>query len=170
MDRISSVPNDHVHCVSRERNSHGNSVISCIGEPLDLSVWTVADEADHTYTFPRGTSLAAGATVTLHTGSWTDTETDHYWGSSSASISSLNCSFVSKPNRVPGYAYSDSWRYIAGLPGNDERQLQRVFTALVVFMHVEPLPKRLSLSRREGVVIADRRRENHYHILRAPSY
>ena len=47
---------------------------------LDLSGWTVADAADHTYTFPDGTTLAAGATLTLHTGSGEDTTTDYYWG------------------------------------------------------------------------------------------
>ncbi len=51
-------------------------------ETLDLSGWTVSDDAGHTYTFPSGASLAAEATVTLHTGSGEDTQTDRYWGSS----------------------------------------------------------------------------------------
>jgi len=51
---------------------------------LDLSGWTVQDEAGRTYTFPDGFTLAAGETVTLHTGSGSDTETDLYWGSGSA--------------------------------------------------------------------------------------
>lgn len=50
-------------------------------EPLDLSGWTVSDEAGHRFTFPDGTTLAANATLTLHTGSGTDTERDVYWGS-----------------------------------------------------------------------------------------
>jgi len=37
-------------------------------EPLDLSGWTVGDEADHTYTFANLT-LDPGERVTLHTGS-----------------------------------------------------------------------------------------------------
>lgn len=53
-------------------------------EALDLSGWTVSDEAGHTYTFPSGASLASGATVTLHTGSGTDTSSDRYWGQSGA--------------------------------------------------------------------------------------
>lgn len=53
-------------------------------ETLDLSGWTVSDEAGHTYTFPDGASLAADETVTLHTGSGSDTASDRYWGSSSA--------------------------------------------------------------------------------------
>jgi competence protein ComEC len=52
-------------------------------EPLDLSGWTVADEAGRTYTIPDGFTLAPGATVRLHTGSGTDTDTDLYWGSGS---------------------------------------------------------------------------------------
>jgi competence protein ComEC len=51
--------------------------------PLDMSGWTVQDEAEATYTVPDGFALDAGATVTLHTGSGTDTETDLYWGSGS---------------------------------------------------------------------------------------
>lgn len=51
-------------------------------ETLDLSGWTVSDEADHSYTFPSGASLAAGESVTLHSGSGEDTQTERYWGSS----------------------------------------------------------------------------------------
>lgn len=38
-------------------------------------------EAEHTYTVPDGTTLAAGDEITLHTGSGEDTESDLYWGS-----------------------------------------------------------------------------------------
>ena len=48
---------------------------------LNLGGWTVTDAAGHTYTFPEGFTLNAGTTVTLHTGSGTDTESDLYWGS-----------------------------------------------------------------------------------------
>lgn len=50
-------------------------------EPLDLSGWTVRDEADHVYTFPDGTVLAAGGTLTLYTGTGTDADANRYWGS-----------------------------------------------------------------------------------------
>jgi competence protein ComEC len=50
------------------------------GSTLDIGGWTVADEAGHTYTVPAGVTVAPGATITLHTGSGTDTETDLYWG------------------------------------------------------------------------------------------
>ncbi|WP_284011744.1 lamin tail domain-containing protein [Haloarcula pelagica] len=67
------------------RNLTGETVTFRNGgdEPLDLSGWTVADAAGRTYTFPEGYKLASGATVTLHTGSGTDTATDLYWGSGS---------------------------------------------------------------------------------------
>lgn len=53
-------------------------------ETLDLSGWTVSDEVGHTYTFPDGQSLAPGETVTLHSGSGTDTASDIYWDASGA--------------------------------------------------------------------------------------
>lgn len=53
-------------------------------DTLDLSGWSVSDDAGHTYTFSNDVSLAAGAAVTLHTGSGSDTASDRYWGSSSA--------------------------------------------------------------------------------------
>ncbi|SEK73166.1 lamin tail domain-containing protein [Haloferax larsenii] len=53
-------------------------------ETLDLSGWTVSDAAGASYTFAEGTELPAGETLTLYTGSGTDTETDVYWGRSGA--------------------------------------------------------------------------------------
>jgi micrococcal nuclease len=47
---------------------------------LDLSGWTVSDEADHTYRFPDGTTLDPGSQLTLRTGSGTDSATVLYWG------------------------------------------------------------------------------------------
>ena len=53
-------------------------------ERLDLSGWTVTDEADHTYTVPEEATLDPGATLTLRTGSGTDGESTLYWGASGA--------------------------------------------------------------------------------------
>lgn len=50
---------------------------------LDLSGWTITDEAGHTYAFSDGTTLAPGAQLTLHTGAGDDGRTDRYWGASS---------------------------------------------------------------------------------------
>ncbi|VTT85701.1 Competence-like protein [Halorubrum sp. DM2] len=52
-------------------------------ESIDLSGWTVEDEASHSYELPQGFTLDAGATVTLRTGSGADTDTELYWGSGS---------------------------------------------------------------------------------------
>ncbi|MFQ6128145.1 MAG: lamin tail domain-containing protein [Thermoplasmata archaeon] len=53
----------------------GNTAIALTG-------WTVSDEVNHVYTFPSFT-LSADASVTLYTGSGTDTATELYWGSGS---------------------------------------------------------------------------------------
>lgn len=51
-------------------------------DAIDLSGWTVSDEAGHEYTFADGTTLAPGSSLTLRTGSGGDDETAVYWGSS----------------------------------------------------------------------------------------
>jgi competence protein ComEC len=50
-------------------------------DTLDLSGWTISDAADHTYTIPDGTTIAPGDTLTIHSGSGSDTALDLYWGS-----------------------------------------------------------------------------------------
>jgi competence protein ComEC len=52
-------------------------------ETLDLSGWTISDAAGHTYTVSEGTTLDPGATLTVHSGSGSDTASDLYWGSGS---------------------------------------------------------------------------------------
>ena len=47
--------------------------------PVQLAGCTVSDAANHVYTFPSFV-LAAGATVTVHTGPGTNSATDLYWG------------------------------------------------------------------------------------------
>jgi len=49
-------------------------------EALDLSGWTVRDEADHVYTFPEGTELGANEQLTRRTGSGEDGDGERYWG------------------------------------------------------------------------------------------
>ncbi|WP_328517183.1 DUF4350 domain-containing protein [Haladaptatus caseinilyticus] len=53
---------------------------------LDLTGWSVQDEVGKTYDFPSGFTLAAGAQVTLHTGTGTDTQTDLYWGNTGSAV------------------------------------------------------------------------------------
>ena len=47
---------------------------------ISLKGWTVRDRSSHIYTFATF-SLAAGKSVTLHTGHGTSTTTNRYWGS-----------------------------------------------------------------------------------------
>ncbi len=53
-------------------------------DALDVSGWIVSDDSGHTYRIPTGTSLKPGASVTLYTGSGSDSATKLYWGSDSA--------------------------------------------------------------------------------------
>lgn len=51
---------------------------------LDLSGWSLEDEKEHTYSFPDGFTLNPGETVTVYTGSGSDTDSELYWGSGRA--------------------------------------------------------------------------------------
>jgi micrococcal nuclease len=48
-------------------------------EAVDLTGWTVSDEAIHEYAFPAGFKLRPGESVTLYTGDGTDTNNELYW-------------------------------------------------------------------------------------------
>jgi competence protein ComEC len=51
---------------------------------LDLTGWSIEDAAGHEYTFPDGFTLDPSASVTLYSGSGTDTADELYWGSERA--------------------------------------------------------------------------------------
>ncbi|RKD85200.1 lamin tail domain-containing protein [Halopiger aswanensis] len=51
---------------------------------VDMTGWTVSDDADHTYHIPSGFTLDAGESVIIYSGSGSDTDTELYWGSGSA--------------------------------------------------------------------------------------
>jgi micrococcal nuclease len=53
-------------------------------EAVEMTGWTVSDEADHVYSFPSGFTLEPGDSVTLYTGSGTDTDDELYWGENGA--------------------------------------------------------------------------------------
>ena len=46
---------------------------------LDLTGWTLSDEAGHVYRFPDGFALGPGDRVTVHTGAGEDTASSLYW-------------------------------------------------------------------------------------------
>ena len=52
-------------------------------QPLDISGWVLEDTADHSYTFPNGVTVDPQATITVRTGSGTNTNTELYWDSGS---------------------------------------------------------------------------------------
>ncbi|WP_266080585.1 lamin tail domain-containing protein [Haladaptatus caseinilyticus] len=53
-------------------------------DALDVSGWSVADDAGHSYLVPSRVSLEPGETVTLYTGNGSDSTSELYWGSDSA--------------------------------------------------------------------------------------
>ncbi|MDY7081134.1 MAG: lamin tail domain-containing protein [Halobacteria archaeon] len=76
--------------VDAEGNDHENLNDEYIvfentgSESLDLSRWTVTDEAGHRYTIPSGVSLGSGESLTLRTGNGKDSGDELYWGADSA--------------------------------------------------------------------------------------
>lgn len=78
-----SITEIHADAEGDDRNNLNDEYVELSNtgsETLDLSGWTVSDEAGHTYTFPSGASLGIGEAVTLHSGSGSDTASDRYWG------------------------------------------------------------------------------------------
>jgi competence protein ComEC len=52
-------------------------------QSLDIGGWTLEDAAGRSYTFPDGTTVGSQETITVRTGSGTNTDTELYWGSGS---------------------------------------------------------------------------------------
>jgi hypothetical protein len=48
----------------------------------DLSGWKISDPQGHVYKFPTGSKVGAGKTVTVHTGSGSNTAANRYWRAS----------------------------------------------------------------------------------------
>lgn len=53
-------------------------------DAVEIGGWTLADEANHTYTVPESFTLEANASVQVHTGSGQDDAEHLYWGRSQA--------------------------------------------------------------------------------------
>lgn len=51
---------------------------------IDMTGWTLADDADHTFYFPSGFTLDVGDSVTIYSGSGSNTDTELYWGADRA--------------------------------------------------------------------------------------
>lgn len=60
-----------------ELTNEGSSAITMTG-------WTLSDEANHVYDFPAGFTLEPDDSVTIYTGSGSDSDTQLYWNSGSA--------------------------------------------------------------------------------------
>lgn len=71
--------NDH-------QNTNGEYAILSNPSPaaIDLSGWTLCDEARHCFTFPQGATLEGAGRIVLFTGLGVDAGNQFYWGSGSA--------------------------------------------------------------------------------------
>jgi micrococcal nuclease len=54
------------------------------GEPIDLSGWTISDDGGHTYRVPSGVTLTSRETLTLYTGSGSDSASELHWNANGA--------------------------------------------------------------------------------------
>lgn len=65
---------------------NGESVVieNVVDEPQPIGGWTVEDAAGHRFTFPPNTTIPADGSVTVHSGTGTNTATTFYWGSDGA--------------------------------------------------------------------------------------
>jgi competence protein ComEC len=92
-ETTSTSTDDRLDLVEIHANAAGDDAENLNGEyvtlehtgasSLDLSGWTLADAAGHSYTIPEGTVLEPGDQLTIYTGSGTDSATALYWGQSS---------------------------------------------------------------------------------------
>ncbi|HKJ58923.1 MAG TPA: lamin tail domain-containing protein, partial [Halobacteriales archaeon] len=77
----------HADASGNDHENLGDEYVTFLNageEPVDLTGWTVRDEAGHSYQFPGWFDLAPGATVTLYTGSGEDSAGALYWGAPDA--------------------------------------------------------------------------------------
>lgn len=71
--------NDHENLNEEyiELTNEGNSLV-------DMTGWMLSDEANHVYHFPSDFTLESGDSVTIYTGSGSDSSTELSWGSGTA--------------------------------------------------------------------------------------
>ncbi|NLV14185.1 lamin tail domain-containing protein [Haloarcula argentinensis] len=79
---VVEIANIHADATGNDNENLNGEYVTLVNtgdEPVDLSGWAVSDSAGHKYTFANLT-LDPNASVTLYTGSGTDTDTERYWG------------------------------------------------------------------------------------------
>jgi competence protein ComEC len=72
----------HADAAGDDRDNLGDEYVVLTNQgddPADLSGWQLTDESGVRYTFASGTTLDAGASVTVYTGAGRDTATAKYW-------------------------------------------------------------------------------------------
>jgi hypothetical protein len=96
--------NGYLQIVSMDYTSEAVGIKNTGASAQVMTGWMLVDNADNKYTFPTGFSLAAGATVTVHSGaggSGTNTATDLYWGTSHVWNTSGDTAFLIRPYVAP---------------------------------------------------------------------
>ncbi len=81
------VSNIHAEATGNDHENLNGEYIELTNEgssSIDMSRWTLADDADHTFYFPSGFELDADESVTIYTGSGTNSNSELYWGSGRA--------------------------------------------------------------------------------------
>lgn len=82
-----SIPTIHADAAGNDNENLNDEYIvvkNTGSESVRMGGWTVRDAAGYTYTIPSGVSLPSDGTITIHTGSGSDTGTDLYMGASRA--------------------------------------------------------------------------------------
>ncbi|NUC72500.1 lamin tail domain-containing protein [Haloterrigena sp. SYSU A558-1] len=82
-----SISTIHADAAGSDNSNLNDEYIEVTNErstAVDMTGWTFSDAAGHTYYFPAGFELGAGESVTIYTGSGSDTDSELYWGQSSA--------------------------------------------------------------------------------------
>ena len=77
----------HANAEGDDHNNLNDEYIELTNEgssSIEMAGWTLSDEANHVYNFPSGFTLEPGDSVTIYTGSGSDSDSELYWGSGSA--------------------------------------------------------------------------------------
>lgn len=81
------VSNIHAEAAGNDHENLNGEYIELTNEgssSIEMTGWTLADDADHTFYFPSGFTLESGESVTIYSGSGSNSDTELYWGSGRA--------------------------------------------------------------------------------------